>query len=52
MEGAYHSTLRAYSTNCFTTSQFISGSPPKKSISRLVRPPYFSIIADTISSAV
>ena len=33
------STLRAYSTNCFTTSQFISGSPPKKSISRLVRPP-------------
>ena len=33
------STLRAYSTSCFTTSQFISGSPPKKSTSRLVRLP-------------
>ena len=34
------SILRAYKTSCFTTSQFISGSPPKKSTSRFVRFPY------------
>ena len=31
-----------YKTSCFTTSQFISGSPPKKSTSRFVRLPEFS----------
>src|SRR3712207_8346331 len=28
------STLLPYSTSCFTTSKFINGSPPKKSISK------------------
>ena len=37
------STLRAYCTSRLTTSQFISGSPPKKSTSRLVRLPECSI---------
>ena len=36
-------TLLAYKTNCFTTSQFIKGSPPKKSTSRFVLPGEFSI---------
>ena len=33
---------RAYSTSRFTTSQFIRGSPPKKSTSRFFRLPEFA----------
>ena len=36
------SRLRPYSTKRFTTGKFISGSPPKKSTSRLTRFPLFS----------
>ena len=37
------STERAYATSCFTTSKLRSGSPPKKSTSRFLRLPEFSI---------